>query len=297
MAKLKKNPSLSKYGHIFLEGAKQIKFDTTVMSALSFYQDLRDSKVKFEAGDINDMHVHNSITNSPGRNRFSGGTCDDVMGSNNSDLLKIKIKELQESEWFRKLDFDFGLSNQRRKIRSTTCGTYNFARRHSFKPFSRSTYKKATSKTITINANSGFSCAVSAKDINNYCASIGAMVSILEKNKVAVELNLIYDFIKINSSSNLDIITKLRVKNSGEYMSLEKMGYSLKSVFFRRVIFGVFTVACSDFNNSTSNHMGYPRREWNRIVNVEKGVITIPTMNSIKDQSKMAETLAQALKG
>jgi hypothetical protein len=208
--------------------------------------------------------------NDPDRISFCGGTYQEVLDdlSGKVDMkpfLKAREK-FAKGKLAEKLKTSIALVTPRRKrIMSEHDGDWDYSRRYEITPFANTKRAMGAGRTIDLVCDFSISAYTTSEEIDRYGAMIWAISDLIEQAGVAT--NIIYrDRVTgMCSERKLAADIEVTVKRAGEYISPSVLASVFKSRFYRRVMFGLFSVIPELVNRRVCSGLGRPVEDRARI--------------------------------
>lgn len=253
-----------------------------------FKEHTKASKWKLEAS------MRNAGCFGPYREGWNNGTVDDLYKEPDMGLFKRKLAEIQRNPTLQILRPSVQLApSARKRIRSEHDGDYDLDKRWEIKPFN-ATHKAPTIKRFMhIDADMSINCMYNASQINDYGATVWAIVQALESRGISVSVSLMQ---KSVHRSNPEFLTESRhlVKEPLKYTSPGALATVFTSNFYRRCLF--FAIAkCGDMQNRDVTHtLGSPITPTRNVI-VEGSTLTL-AIGAINDLKAVERALEQILK-
>lgn len=246
-----------------------------------------DLMKQFDEYDINAAHCNKNNTerihkyrNMRSDDGFSGGTTKDFQSAPDMNpFLKAKEKILA-SQLDRKINDAIGYKPKRKRTNDEYDGDWSYDRQWDMKPFNRAFKLPIPNRFVTIDVDYSISARTDATAINEYGATVWAIVQILEDLGINVEVqistkgrNMFYT--TASQRKAVSNYSTFEIKKSTEYISPQALASVFRSVFYRIGMFATWIIEGDKHGLQADVGLGQPEpMEFNH-VKYDKGVLYI----------------------
>jgi hypothetical protein len=201
-------------------------------------------------------------------NRFRGGTSKDIINAMNGKFNAISFLKKREEikKKFSKLaELEAAINRKRSRVMSEHDGELDFDRLYELNPFHSTRFSNdAVSRIINVNVDFTFSAGVDSDKINEFGATVWAVINLLENSGIQCNVNLVNAFDHITYTRDdgkpnprrIKIISN--IKRAGDYIDTMDIARCFTSNYFRRVVFTTVVSICEMIGCNTSWGLGYP---------------------------------------
>lgn len=213
----------------------------------------------------NVKQIQREFSDEGSKTGFAGGTYEELI-SQHSDFKPFHkaTKKISSSKLWKQISHDFAESRTRKRARSAYDGDYDHDKRFDFEPFTRRQVKPSVARIVKLFIDGSYNCGVENESINEFAGFIGAIINLLEKNGVLVEVHASHSGQNIYGenpySTASGYTADLLVKRADEYLPIGNILKVLSSNWHRRANFAVITAASDFVGEPVADGLGCPLR-------------------------------------
>lgn len=242
------------------------------------------------------MRRFNKEVYQEGDEKWKGGSYSDLYKPS-TDLTPVRRAEekIKAEKIWKRVATTFAEASSRKRVRSAYDGEFDFDKRWDVEPFTRRQIAKRSTRIVKLYIQLSFSCSMSAEKINEYGAFVTAIISLLEKSGVLVEVHCL-SMTEDNSPGQLGI-SSILIKKADEYLPLQSILKVFSANFFRRVLFGLVIAHADALKCDVDYFLGKPYAHGKVWEIRDKDKLCIYSVPEIKEQNEIIQKLVGFIEG
>lgn len=229
-----------------------------------------------------------------GDDDFKGGSFDQLIEPHSDfSFYHDMMKEISDNKLWKSIIHRFDKQMVRRRSRSEHDGEWDYDKRFDVQPFQRREKKKEVVRNVKLVMEGSFSCGVSAETLNRYGSFVSAVISLLEKNGVLVEVYTCYTTDHV-SQSGKNAKSLFKIKKADEYLPVSQILKAMSAVWYRRVVFGLIVSHAELHKEHHDYGLGRPH-QWGKVWEVKNKTLHIYSVPSFEDQHSIIQKLCEVI--